>query len=395
MIISIQLKNFYSIRDKIAIDFTADVRSRKLQNYLPENLIDVGEDKFVNIIGLFGSNAAGKSNVIKAIDFCRNLVLNSHLLNEGVTFDFESFKFEPGKPSEFIINFITNGNEYEYSFEILDNKVLSESLYHFPNKRKARVFVREKTFSYTHGKGVMSRPSDIEANTGPKNLFLSRASALNRPIAKEVYRFFLNEMKFEAVDFSIDNISRKEFEDHKKILLHALEVSDSDIIDIDLYEASPGNLRLRTYHKENPSIPFDFEKEESEGTKRLLMMLLYILRSALSGAALFLDEFDLKMHLHLAEFVLDAIRATGKCQFLFTSHTSPLIDISKLRREQIIFVNKQTDGNTQLIPLYDYQGIRDNANIQKAYLMGRFDAIPYIGNIYSDLKELLSENEKS
>ena len=78
MILSLRLKNFFSLRDEAVLDFTADRSARKTQDYLPENLIEFSGDKFVNIIGLFGSNAAGKSNIIKAIDFCRKLILTSH-----------------------------------------------------------------------------------------------------------------------------------------------------------------------------------------------------------------------------------------------------------------------------------------------------------------------------
>ena len=140
MILSLRLKNFFSPRDEAVLDFTADRSAAKTQDYLPENLIEFSGDKFVNIIGLFGSNAAGKSNIIKAIDFCRKLILTSHLNNEGDVFDFEAFKFLPDQPSEFYINFVTEGKEYEYSFVLDSEKIISENLYHYPNKRRARIF---------------------------------------------------------------------------------------------------------------------------------------------------------------------------------------------------------------------------------------------------------------
>lgn len=250
MIISIQLKNFYSLRDSAAIDFTADMSARKNREYLTENLIDFSGDKFVNILGLFGGNAAGKSNLIKAIDFCRNLILTSHLNNEGDSFDFQPFKFDEDKPSEFYIDFVTDDVEYEYSFEILGNRIISESLYHYPNKRKSRIFSRERTYSYTHKKGAIQRPTEVESNTGPKTLFLSRASSMNRTIAQTVYRFFLQEMIIGVGNFNISELSVGNFNSNKKILLKALEVSDSDIVDIRLIENGPGQLQLRSFHRE-------------------------------------------------------------------------------------------------------------------------------------------------
>lgn len=390
MIISLRLKNFYSLRDDAVIDFTADTSGRGSHSHLPENLIDFAGDKFVNIIGLFGSNAAGKSNIIKAFDFCRKLILYSHLNNEGDKFDFEPFKFDADKPSEFYINFVTDGVEYEYSFEIHDDRILSESLYYYPNKRKAKIFERDTTYTYTHRKGTILRPTEVEANTGPKTLFLSRASSMNRAIAQKVYRFFLNETFTGSGYFNIADITREEFDAYKDILLKALEVSDSDIVDINMAETAPGRMALYSYHRENPKIAFDFEKEESDGTKRLLSLLLLLLKTSRSKATVFLDEFDLKLHLRLAEFILDVVRASAGAQLVFTSHNPSLISRENLRDEQIVFVNKQLNGNSEFTPLSDFNNIGKKTDIQKAYLQGRFDALPYIGNLYPELIDLLN-----
>lgn len=389
MIISLRLKNFYSLRDDAALDFTADTSSRKKTKNLPENLIEFSGDLFVNIIGLFGSNAAGKSNMIKAVDFCRRLILNSHLNNEGDDFDFEPFKFDSDKPSEFYINFVSEGIEYEYSFELIGGRIKSESLFAYPNKRKAKVFSRTDFNQYSYGKGMIQRPAEVEAATGPKTLFLSRASSMNRSVAQAVYRFFLNEIVIGLDALVLTTLTREEFESGKSLLLKALEVSDSDITDIRLTEIKPGQMALQSYHKENPQIPFDFEKEESEGTKRLLFILLMLLKKALEGASIFLDEFDLKLHLRLAEFLLDVVRASRKSQLVFTSHNPWLINTDTLRPEQIVFVTKHDDGNSEFVPLSDYEGLSKSVDLRKAYLQGRFDAVPYVGDIYSVLTDIL------
>lgn len=388
MIISLQLKNFYSIRDTAALDFTAETTPRKLRNYLPDNLIEFSGDKFVNIIGLFGSNAAGKSNIIKSIDFARQLILTSHLNNEGDRLNFEQFKFDKDKSSEFKINFVTQGVEYEYSFEIYEGKILSESLYYYPNKRRSKVFTREKTYSYSHRKGLIQRPTDVEANTGPSTLFLSRASSMNRSIAQNVYRFFLNDIVVGIDHTEIKRLTRQDIEENKEILLRAFEVSDSDIIDLTVAEDTPGHIKLYSYHREDPLIPFEFEREESEGTKRLLNILLILLNKSLSKTTIFIDEFDLKLHIRLAEFLLEVVRASCGGQLVFTSHNPMLINTSLLRNEQIVFVNKDNTGNSEFIPLSDYEGLRKNTDILKAYLQGRFDAVPYIGDIHLVLTQL-------
>ena len=109
------------------------------------------------------------------------------------------------------------------------------------------------------------------------------------------------------------------------------------------------------------------------------------------GTTFFLDEFDLKLHLRLAEFLLDVVRATHNLQMVFTSHNPLLIETTKLRLEQIVIVNKQSDGNSEFIPLCDYEGINKRTDIQKAYLQGRFDGVPYTGDAYMMISDILGE----
>ena len=101
------------------------------------------------------------------------------------------------------------------------------------------------------------------------------------------------------------------------------------------------------------------------------------------GSAVFLDEFDLKLHLYLAEFILDVVRASRGMQLVFTSHNPMLLDTSKLLPEQIVFVTKQSDGNSEFVPLSDFEGNERIPDVRKAYLQGRFDGVPYMGNIRS------------
>lgn len=393
MIITLKVKNFFSLRDDAVLDFTMDSSSRRNMNPLSENIIDFNGDKFINIIGLFGGNAAGKSNIIKAVAFCRNLILESHLSNEGDEFDFQPFKFGKDFPSEFYMNFVADGVEYEYSFSIKDGKILTESLYHYPNRRKAKVFERVSGNIYSYGKGLIPRPSEIEANTGPKTLFLSRASSMNRAIPQAVYKFFLNQVVTDIDGFNLTDTKREDFELSRPLLLKALEVSDSDIIDIRWDETVLGHMRLLSYHKEDSEIAFDFSKEESEGTKRLLFVLMSLFKKLNDGCALFLDEFDLKLHLYLAEFILDAIRAAKNMQLVFTSHNPMLLDTSKLRPEQIVIVTKGADGNSEFVPLSDYEGVERIPDLRKAYLQGRFDGIPYIGKIEPLFQTLFTSHE--
>ena len=128
MILKIEIENFYSIRDLLRIDFRAANINTALSRKLKHNVMMWNEVPILKSVGLFGPNASGKSNILKAINFCCRLILNSHLNNEGTVFDFEPFKFDgwQNNPSRFLIDFVCNDVEYEYSFILTKEKIISE-----------------------------------------------------------------------------------------------------------------------------------------------------------------------------------------------------------------------------------------------------------------------------
>ena len=131
MLLKIELENFFSIKDRIFLDFIAAKSNCRQARDLSYNVIDWNGTKVLKTIGLFGPNASGKSNILKAINFCCRMVLESHLNNEGTVFNFMPFKFDgyDAKPSEFLIDFVCSGVEYEYSFALTRTEALRESLY--------------------------------------------------------------------------------------------------------------------------------------------------------------------------------------------------------------------------------------------------------------------------
>ena len=409
MILKIEIENFFSIKDKIRIDFRAASINTALTRELGHNVMMWKDVPVLKTIGLFGPNASGKSNILKAITFCCRVILESHLHNEGMTFNFEPFKFDgwQNKPSKFLIDFVCDDIEYEYSFELTRERILSESLYHYPVGRRAKVFVREANGKYSFGTSVIAKPSDVVINTSEKNLFLSRASSMNREIAQKLYRYFMNQFILGLVNVN-DIMVLDSFNTYKRIILKALEICDTDITDIEARKeqvpapvAIPGQpelsyklidvLRFKTFHRNQKNITFDMDMEESTGTKKLFQILIRLLDVVKNKKSILMDEFDIGLHTRLADFVLDLIHASENSQLLFTSHNTNLIDVKRLRRDQIVFVNKSEQGATEIYSLYDFKDFRENMDAEKGYIQGRFDAVPYVDSSVECIKQLLED----
>lgn len=408
MVLKIEFENFYSIKERVRIDFCAANINTSLARKLENNVILWNDTPVLKSIGLFGPNASGKSNILKAISFCCRLILDSHLNNEGDSFSFEPFKFDDwkNKTSKFLIDFVCNGIEYEYSFELTKEQIVSESLYHYPVGRRAKVFVRSAGDQYSFGSAI-PKPTDVAINTSSKNLFLSRASSMNREIAQKIYRYFLNKFLLGLASVN-ETVILDSFNTYKRVILKALEICDIDITDIVVRKepiptpiSVPGQseisfkiadaLKFKTFHRNQTDVMFDMDMEESNGTRKLFQVLLRLLDVVKNKKGILLDEFDLGLHTRLADFILDLIHASDGSQLLFTSHNTNLIDVKRLRRDQIVFVNKKEDGSTEVYSLYDFKDFRENMDAEKGYIQGRFDAVPYIDSSVESIRELLEE----
>lgn len=423
MLIEMRFSNFFSIKDEISIDFKTGNINTATAKELTDNIFSVNDEKFLKVQGLFGPNASGKSSILKAALFCRQLILDSFQNNEGTIFNFMPFKFDGyfEKPSSFFINFITDGIEYEYSFKLTRNEILSEELYYYPGKRKAKIFTRDeskgptKSDIYSFGEGHFVKPLDVAQSTGKNTLFISRASQMDRELAKKIYNFFRTELLIGLPQLS-GKYAVELFNQNKELILKALKMADSDITDINvkiektpLFSVQPQVTRngvpvptntvtqivevinFYTTHKRNPDISFHLQAEESAGTIQIFNLLLLLLDVCKNGKTLILDEFDASLHTELAQFILDMVNASKSAQFLFTSHNTNLLDIKKMRRDQILFTNKKEDGSTEVYSLFDFKDFRENMDAEKCYLQGRFDAVPYISSSISVIKNLLGE----
>ncbi len=378
MVLRFRLKNVLSFRDEITLDLQAAKIQTEKGKALSGILFTINGEQILKSISMFGANASGKSNVIKGIKACVNMIRSSHTYNENTIFQVAPFKFDgyDKQPSSFYVRFIVDGIEYEYSFSLTQTEILTEQLYYYPRGRRSLVFTRdetkgpEKTEIYEFRQAI-KRPMDVAANTSRKTLFVSRASQMDRDIAKKVFRFFTEDI---VLDYKESAMPVEDFlKTKKENILRILNAADSDIVDMKIQSNS-----LKTFHKSNPNIAFDFDTEESEGTKTLFQMMLGIINVIRNDRTLLMDGIDTNLHPHLVEYIINLFNRSNHAQLIYTAHNTHLLNTDFQRRDQVYFVNKRDDGCSELYSLYDFKDFRDNYDMEKAYLQGRFDAIPYL-----------------
>lgn len=418
MVLEIRLSNFYSIKEEVVLDFRAANLNSANAKALKDNIVEHQKTKVLKTLVIYGANASGKSNIIKAIRFCNAMIFMSHNNNVNDSFNFTPFKFEnfSNKPSSYFIRFLLNEIEYEYSFSLTNNSIVTESLFFYPKGRIKEIFTRDersgntKLEKYTFG-DVLKRPMDVAENTSEKTLYISRASQLDREIAKEIFSYFHRTFVLDYLGFGVSAIEQFGSQ-NKKQLIEALKIADSDIVDVKIkvlkkqgkhFIADATNmtlkaedivqdfLQIKTYHKSNPTVAFDFLAEESQGTIKLFFMMLTLIDVVKNNKILLIDEIEESLHPKIIEYVFNLFRSSEKAQLLCTTHNTQFLNLKKLRKDQVYFSNKKEDGSTDLYSLYDYSDFRDTMDLEKAYLQGRFDAVPIISDSSEHLKNLIDE----
>jgi len=420
MILEIRLSNFFSIKDEIVLDMKAGNGKSKNMRKLQANTFAYEDERILKSVAVYGANASGKSNIVKAIRFCASMIFQSHMHNENTIFRFFPFKFEDyaKKPSRFLIRFVLNDVEYEYSFSLTTSEIISEELYYYPNGRRAKIFTRHENeykskneiYSFS---SVIRKPMDVAENTSRKTLYISRASQMDRELPKEIFRYFNETFILNYLNYGNKTVETL-FTQNKNTLLNALRIADSDIVDVRLEKKSlpakdvfiditdtenkissqavtKEHLIFKTFHKANDKIPFDLLADESSGTQKLFFIMLSIIDIVKNNKILLIDEIEGNLHSKIVEYIIGLFHASKSAQIIYTTHNTNLLDLTKLRKDQIYFVNKRDDGSSDLYSLYDYKDFRDTMDVEKAYLQGRFDAIPYIDSSEDTLKQLINE----
>lgn len=405
MIINLKIRNFKSIKDEISLSFEPVEKEDDYYIYEHNN------QKILKMLMIYGQNASGKTNILKALEFLRDFIFSAPI-NKNDKINIKPFLFTKDikNDSYFEIEFLQNGIKYLYQLTVSDVEVIDERLY-FYNPNKALVFDRKE---FKFGSKINIKKSQKESllnNTLINNTLLSGYMKTNIKIKEfdEVINWFSRLMKpiypstdllgftsnllhnkeidkqfivnlLKNADFAIDNfefIENDIDEEFKEFLLHLGKKKDADNFKkIDV---------LFTHYKR---YQLDFISE-SRGTQRfyqLVIVLYLLLRDCL---ILPIDELESSLHPDLLKhFLLIFLANSKESQLIFTTHSRELLlEKDILRFDTIYFTEKKEDGSTELFSLSDFDSniIRKESSIYNIYKNGKLGANPNLKNYFLDI----------
>jgi AAA15 family ATPase/GTPase len=439
MIAEFKIRNFYSLRDEQTLSFipTNDDTSRDI--YTEEVADGVS---LLKIGFIYGSNASGKTNILKALDFFSQFMVNDGL-NKGDEIGVVPFLLDDVSDKErtqFEMSFYLNREKYKLNL-VLDNKVIYEETLQVyssvqPTLLYKRTYNPEKdaTDIVFGGKvGLVKKSREaIEGNTFNKRTVIAAfgMSNVEKSRLNLVYDFFSQKIvpimypQSSLMGFTKRRITRDRDGRLKRFILHFLKASDFNISDIAIHEeevsitpemelvikntsAMPEKAKEEilkkgtlhsdemffVHHTSNGDKELD-EELESRGTKRYMGLATILYDLLVHGVILPIDEIESSIHYELLSYFIKVFLVNSKRsgQLIISTHDINLLDEDYIRRDVIWFTDKNDCGETQLIRLSSL-GLHKTLSVYNAYRQEKLVNLPFLDSIYMDMDEYY-EHEK-
>lgn len=420
MLLEFTVKNFLSIKDEVTLSMVASKDDFKLEDNTFIYEEEKQEKRALRVAILYGANASGKTNILKAMTFVEWFINKSHEMQQGKKIPRIPFKLDRSylkEPSEFKIVFVYKGIKYLYMFSVMETEVKEEYLYYYPKGRQSTIFERNgDEYKFTVD---IERQTELKDKFHSKNkLFLSTESLWEYEKAKAPFKWLSEHFNIlinhEGLETYTGSSMLENHEINKKVKDY-MKYADMDIEDIDIEVKNRDDIvsselfkMLSDEAKANIIKTFDEEKgraidiktihkgvdekgnvsdivfnlnDESDGTQKYFGILGPLIEVLMNGYTIVIDELDIRLHtllvMKLVDLFLNPKINNKNAQLIFSTHDTNLLDTDMLRRDQVWFAEKKEDKSTDLYSLHDFGGVRKNEKIEKGYLQGKYGAIPF------------------
>ena len=436
MLLRFGAANHRSIRDYQVMLLSASKGIREDGMVVP---VPTLKEEAVAVVALYGANAAGKSNLIDAMDEMQRAIIRSHKgLGADDPIPRAPFRLDEGiAPTRFECTFTMDGRQvnerdshepegvYEYGFEYTAKEFRREWLYRIVRKERQstqKLFERrteDGRVCVAPGAQLRGENKTIANLTRPNSLFLSAAAQNNHPQLTEIYRYF-SRWKVILGDGTMSRLAVAEHLSgyhHLDRLLTLVKQADIGIseINVDEEEVDEAEVELardfvqaaskrtggseefgswsesivdRVRHRKclhfihevgaGEPLAFDYDTQ-SKGTQTLVSLLIPALEALSQGSLLVVDELDTSLHPSLARAFVSLFSKESSnprgAQLVFWTHDVTLLSGGLLRRDEIWMADKNHEGVSRFTPMSDFK-LRSRDDIEKAYRNGRLGGIP-------------------
>jgi uncharacterized protein len=397
--------------------------------------------RVLKVSAVYGANASGKSNLIKAMKAAVSFIINSaNQSNLGKPINiYRPFRLHQPttrQPSMFEFSILIGGRRFEYGFSVDSERVYDEWLFVYtqpgaarPSKWLERYYDARTKKETWHFRGPL-KPHErlLRERTRDNCLVLSRGADLNIEAFHALFLWFVQSVWFfdlsEKPTTLMSQTARRMHGDSSfaervtKLIRDAdtgianLEptVQEIKLDDLPIRLSADRQRSLNLEFEEGPTIQswgvnslrrtsdgkglvqFDFEYEESNGTQRLLAIAGPCLDALDRGTTVVVDELECSLHPLLVHKIVELFQSPianpRGAQLIFATHEDELMRPDLFRRDQIWLAEKNHEYSTELVSLYDFsdkERPRSQEMFRKNYLAGRYGGIPRFGRTFEEL----------
>ncbi len=426
MLLEFSVGNFLSFKEIKTLSLVAS----SISDYKETNTVNTDRYSLIKGAVIYGANASGKSNFIRAMSTMKRIVMSfnqSSTKNLNVTPFLLNTNTEK-EASHFEVLFQIANVRYRYGFEVTNKEVKAEWLYETKRKTEKLLFIREN--DGIEVSPIYKEGGNLEEKTRNNALFLSVIDQFNGLIAKKIINWFnnfiiisgINHEDYEVTTFKmiernktneilsnfynkldlgfdaimVNEVTRDIGTDFNKIKNSFIKSIINESPDIYAYEIDTIHKKFDKMNTFVENVKFDMRSQESSGTNKVFNISGPIFDVLQDGGVLVIDELDSSLHplltLAITKLFNSEIDNKKNAQLIFTTHDTNLFSYGKYRRDQIYFVEKDKYGASDLYSLVEYReengtAVRKDRSFESDYIQGRYGAIPYIGNLSKIVSE--------
>ena len=374
MIASFEVCGYASISQNIKINFTAKQNQRLKNTKYESNYFS--DTRIAKSVVLFGKNATGKTNILKALESILRIIekgLNLEKESQFVNLDIGYTRYK-------ITIIDRKKDSYTYEIKFDKERVISESLnrndisiYEFvDNKLKfPTVSEYEKILSVVSRDTVLNKIKDNNIQDISNFQRLIKIYQYNSSI--NMFDILTNQGG--VLPFGL--FEKDFFTVHKDAVLNILEIIDDSITDFDFIDIKVDRFSLVLKRDERD---FVFEKESS-GVKKIIELMIglvyakVLLKYMEAEPVMIIDELDSSIStislIRLLNGVINSSSNT-KSQFILSSHNPLIFDTDMLAPAQIYIVGKENTATT-LKSLSEFELRNDKKKAYMGYLRGDYE----------------------
>lgn len=409
MLIQFTVANFRSIKGEATLSMVAGPGSEHRERNVRVPVMQ-GHARAMPLLrsaAIYGANAAGKTNLIRALAAMRDVVADSSRIDEELPVTPFLLDAElDGQPTRFDVACIVAGVRYQYGFSATRNAIVGEWLYAWPRGRpqlwfKRRMAKAEPTFEF--GGKLLGDREVWRRATRHNALFLSTAASLNSVQLRPLYDWFKTRLRVAGIGPWDSSYSAKCAQGERRgavvgflqaadLAVSDLRVTEREITEDMIPKDMPSEVRklflgervddVHLVHQDPGGRPVELGlDEESDGTQKMFALAGPWIDVLENGRVVVVDELHDNLHPMLVRHLVERFHdpaLDSDAQLVFSTHDTSILSQEVFRRDQVWFCERNARHETALVPLSDFRPRKGLENLERGYLAGRYGAVPYL-----------------